>query len=368
MRRSTASPTSTSIRRSRRPSSPRTAIGAATRGRSKESRSPSRTSSPGRAGALRRARSSTRTRRPQRKTQPSSTRSRRREPSCRSRRRCRNSTSSSAPRPVPGARPVIRGTSSTPRAGRPRDLGRRWPRASRRSPWGRTWAARSAFPPRKTVSTASGRRSAGSRAEKSPYRTSGPHRETFRRSRPFPERDRRTLRQGHGRDPAPSRLSRPICGPLGMAYRRGLGRGRCQRHSVGEGRNVERPRRAARRRMRRGRGRLWLLEGPEVRLHARADGYVDRHFHRDIECPSRSALALYGGCARPGRTGRTAPGRGSRSVAGTAAPTSPGARFRERLPHPAHADHGDASRQGGHVQEQGERSWMCGRAPGSGSR
>ena len=59
---------------------------------------------------------------------------------------------------------------STPRADRPRDRARRWPRASRRSPWDRTWAVRSEFPPRKTVSTASGRRSGGSRAGKSPSR------------------------------------------------------------------------------------------------------------------------------------------------------------------------------------------------------
>jgi amidase len=38
------------------------------------------------------------------------------------------------------------------------------------SPWDRTWAARSAFPPRKMVSTALGRRSGGSRAGKSPCR------------------------------------------------------------------------------------------------------------------------------------------------------------------------------------------------------
>ena len=45
-----------------------------------------------------------------------------------------------------------------------------WPRASRRSPLAQTWAARSAFPPRNAVSTASGRRSAGSPLGKRPSR------------------------------------------------------------------------------------------------------------------------------------------------------------------------------------------------------
>ncbi len=79
-----------------------------------------------------------------------------------------------------------------------------------------------------------------------PSSTSGPLAQTLRRPRPFPERDRRSLRQDHGRDPASPRLSIPIRRPFGVAHRRGLGRRPCRRHSVGEGRDAERHRDAAR--------------------------------------------------------------------------------------------------------------------------
>ena len=73
----------------------------------------------------------------------------------------------------PGAPPKIRGTSNTRRAGPPLDRGRRSPPASRRSPWGRTWAARSAFPPRKSASTVSAALRAG-RRRRSPLLDLGP--------------------------------------------------------------------------------------------------------------------------------------------------------------------------------------------------
>ena len=55
-------------------------------------------------------------------------------------------------------------------------------------------------------------------------------------------------------------------------------------------------------------------------------------------------------------------------VAGTAAPTGPAARVRERLPRPAHADHGDAPRRAPTCSRARRTRWTCGRAPGSGSR
>ena len=282
-------------------------------GRSKGSRSPSRTNSPVRDGGLRRARSSTRTSPlATENAQPSSTCSKRPAPSCLSRRRCRNSTSSSVPRPAPGARPIIRGTSNTPRADRPRDQGAALAAGFATLAMGSDMGGSIRIPASQNglygFRPPFGRVAGG----EIPYSTSGPLARRFDDLVHFQnaivgpsEKVMAAIRP---------RLDYPSQYPdlSGMAHRRGLGRRHCRRHSVGEGRDAERHRDAARRRLCRGRGRLRLLEEQKVRLHARADGDVHRHFHRDSEFPSRSALALYGGNARSGRTRRAGAGRGSR--------------------------------------------------------